>query len=284
MINGIARSILIAVFFWFWFSYTDDIDVFIYRSTNLSLRGSLWFTRLIVGFGLLWFTLEWCGRLQLKRTRFFAISLSILTIVMFSTLSFGDKQIIRGELYPAWLLSPPFIAVITAWLLPQKRSFWKAPKWLVIILGIASFTVPFILHPPSLIPGIASRDGDVDKAVFYEWLTNNDQGVNPTLPNQLIAFYSPTCKFCRLTSYKIDGFLRDHNVPTIVVFPGQFKDASPYFDQRGIEELPAIGIPPNVLFSITNKRVPMVLHLQYAEIKGVYRYNTFDDKRIRQQL
>jgi len=284
MIIGLARSILIAAFFWFWFTYTDDIDVFIYRSTGLSIRAAIWFTRLVVGFGLLWFVLEWCGVLRLKRTRFFAIVLSALTVILFLTLSVGDKQIIRGQLYPSWLLALPFLAIITAWLLPQQRSFWTAPKWLVVVLGMAATTTPFILHPPSLWPGIMVVDSDVNKAVFYEWLTTNDQGIDPTLPNQLIAFYSPSCKFCRYTSYKVDGFLRDHDIPTTVVFPGRFDDASPYFKQKGIRELPTIAASPKTLFTISNKRVPLILHLQYAEIKGVYRYNTFDDRRIKKLL
>lgn len=284
MVIVIARSLLIAVFSFFWFSFSDDLDVLLYRSTGLSMRAAMWFSRLIVSAGLLWIVLDWAGQLRLKRSRFVAFVFAALTVVMMLTLTIHDQQIVRGDLQPVIFMILPFSLVVIGWLLPQQSLMWKAPKWLTIILSIAVICIPFILHPPNLLPGIPSKTSDVNKDAFYEWLESSPDDIDISLPNQLIAFYSPSCRFCRYTSYKVDGFLRRNDVPTVVVFPGSFSDASPYFTNKDIQSLPAISMSPTTLFSITNRRVPMLLHMQYGEIKDVYRYNTFDDRKLSRSL
>ncbi|MCH8545429.1 MAG: hypothetical protein LAT54_01735 [Cryomorphaceae bacterium] len=238
----------------------------------------------MLSLAFIWLLLDWLGFINGKRFRILSWLLAIITVILLFSLNISDQQIIRGKLVNSWFIAMPLLAFVAALLLPNRPSHWSMPRWLGVFLSAVALCLPFILSPPDLWPGIDSKDSDMNKRSFYQWLEANFTEEEISQPNQLIAFYSPSCKFCRYTAYKVDGLIRQINLPVTVVFAGEFDDASPYFTQRGLTALPAKPSKPSELFDITNRRVPMVVQLSYGEITGIYRYAEFDDKRIKHSM
>ena len=282
MLLRIFRTLLISVFFLYGILYIQDLEVLFFRSSPLDLRWSIWIIRLILSLSFIWLLLDWLGALHARRFRLLSWVFATLITVLYVSLSFNDQLIIRGKLLPVWLIALPLVVLSIALLLPHHPLRWRAPRWVSIFLSTLALCLPFVLSPPDLWPGIHAKDSDMNTRSFSQWLETQFSEEDINKPNQLIAFYSPSCKFCRYTAYKVDGLIRRVDLPVTVVFPGKFDDATPYFTQKDLTILPAKSMPPSELFDITNRRVPLVVQLSFGEITGVYRYSEFDDKRIKQ--
>lgn len=284
MLLRIARTLLLSAFFLYGLLYIRDLEILFFRSSSLNLRWSIWLPRFMLSLAVIWVVLDWIGALQGKRIRILSGILAVLIVILLFTINFDDQQILRGKLLPVWHIVLPSLVLPIAILLPHQPLAWRAPRWLIVFLFILGMCLPFILSSPDLYPVILSKDSDMNKRSFYLWLETNFSEEEINQPNQLIAFYSPSCKFCRYTAYKLDGLIRQTKLPVTVVFPMKFDDATPYFTNKDIMVLPAKSASPSELFDISNRRVPLVVQLSHGEIKGVYRYTEFDDKRIKQSM
>jgi hypothetical protein len=282
---SIIRTVVFGGLFFFLLGKDDYMDAFVYSASPFHLMWSFLTGRIFLGMMLFYPLMDWLGLWRnkfVKITRILSIALLTYLII---TLEYSGTLYYRGENIPNFIPAAGILIPLIFIILPPGNKTLRFPAWSAyVLLGIA-IAVPNILSPPDLFPFQKSRTENLNNEAFYAFALQSALP-DSTAANQLIAFYSANCKYCRFTAVKIDGFIKKNAVETdnvAVFFAGNIPDASDYFTMQNLNVPPHDTINPGMLFTITNRSVPAVIHLQYGKIVGTYRFRTFNDREIMHQ-
>ena len=208
------------------------------------------------------------------------------------------------ELHAIDPLSWVMMAVTLAVAILASFSFYS--RWyFTVLLVLAPIVTTFILSPPD---SWYFSEGDTryDEELFMAQLeepvvdtitTDTTADFDPTsmkgalygvgLDNgrHLVAFFSPTCGYCRLAAEKITTIVARNDIPhesILFVFPA-VSDESKYQDfyqQTHSPIYPEVRIDRNLFVHITRAAFPIIMLIDNGAITASYSYRAISEEEI----
>lgn len=178
-------------------------------------------------------------------------------------------------------------------------------KWYVTtILILAPFVATFILSPPdSWFYG--EGEGRFDSELFSNQLANTETVADDTPADDtvagmkgslsmfgldegrhLVAFFSPSCGYCRLTAEKIAVIVSRFDLPSdriLYVFPDVGPDEEKYnsfYEKAMSPKFEEARIDKDLFIRITRAAFPLVLLVEDGNVVATYAYRGIDEKHL----
>lgn len=169
--------------------------------------------------------------------------------------------------------------------------------WITAPLLIAPFIATFILTPPD---SWFFKEGDVryDKDLFISTFVNNDSDdaisdttqVALALPSlnkscKLVAFFSPSCSFCRLAAEKVSTIASRNDIDknkVVYVFPDGYEQNryDDFYERANSAKFSEIRINRDLFVQITRAAFPVILLVNDGEVVAAYDYRAINEQQI----
>lgn len=283
MIKRIIRSVVFLVLFTFFALNDDYLDLFLYHTTPLSLAWSYMAARMITTMMLFIPISDWLNH----QDEFYSITFRYtLAALIIPWLIFGfpytDPFFYKGKIIANAWFAVPFLIIAVMVLLKIPPLPYKKKTYVSFISLIITLIIPQAISPPDLLPGSnfansLNQDIELKREQFSI--------VDFNAPNQLICFYTAKCPFCKMSAQKINDWASKNEIPfenIKAVIPGNYSNPEDYFNFMGLHPIEAQNLSPEVFNRITGGRVPLIIHLQYGNIKATYRFRDFHDLSVLQ--
>ena len=189
-----------------------------------------------------------------------------------------------------------FIAMGAMMVVGLLASFGFYRRWYVTtLLIVAPFVVVFSLHPPD--SWYFSGDNEpFNEPLFYEALQSTEPDAdNPDADllsasglqsgRHVVAFFSPTCSACLLTSEKLSTIVERHQLPqdqVLYVFP-KFKVMEVYnlfYERSRALDFRRMFIPSSQFVRMVSGSFPKVVLVDEGAVKAAYGYNSLDERTV----
>lgn len=283
MILRILRSIIFLSLFFIFILNDDYLDLFLYHTTPLSLAWAYMAARMITTMMLFIPIADWLNHQDEFFTVTFRYTLAILIIPwLIFGFSYTDPFFYKGKVIANAWFAIPFILIAVISLLKLPPLAYKKKIFLSIFALIATLIIPQAISPPDLLPG-----SNFANTLNQDVVLSHDEFsvIDFNASNQLVCFYTVSCPFCKMAAQKIDDWAIKHEIPfdnIKAIIPGNYTNPEDYFNYMGLHPLKVQNLSAETFNRITGGRVPLILHLQYGEIKATYRFRDFHDLSVLQ--
>lgn len=189
-----------------------------------------------------------------------------------------------------------FIAMGVMMLVGLLASFGFYRRWYVTtLLILVPFVVVFSLHPPD--GWFFSGDKEpFNEALFYEALQSTEpdaevpdadlfSAFDLQTGRHVVAFFSPTCSACLLTSEKLSTIVERHKLSqdqVLYVFP-KFKTMEVYnlfYERSRALDFRRMFIPSSQFVRMVSGSFPKVVLIEDGTVKAAYGYNSLDERTV----
>lgn len=174
---------------------------------------------------------------------------------------------------------------------PAKWIGDKIPaKWILVFAIVVSFSLPFILNPASInreallknTPVLTTKN-DLSEEAFLTWHSNDTLQI--TDGKKLVCYFSPVCRFCRMTARKIMVFLNETPEPFPVYFlfagnPESREKLAPFYTETMSESIPTAIIEKDKFFSVSGPDLPVVFYMDGDSIIDRDNFRTLSEDRV----
>jgi hypothetical protein len=140
-------------------------------------------------------------------------------------------------------------------------------KIILVIVSMASLTIPFILNPPDFIMAYQSRQETVGYKMNLDTLYTSTDIQKPAVDlrkgKQIIAFMSLTCSHCRVAAYKIHIIKKQNpEIPFYFILNGDEKNLIPFFDDTKANEIPHMILNGERFVRLAGLVMPKIIFLK----------------------
>ena len=150
----------------------------------------------------------------------------------------------------------------------RKHSKWKM-KWVLPLIFLVSFALPFILNPVQ----VGKPNNPSDKELPY--LINLNGIPHPVLGNQsidlsqgekILAFMLVSCPHCKNAANKLAIAHKKYDIPEVFfVFQGNEEDITAFMKESR-SDFPYVTFNDNKFFKITGGIFPTILYLKNSNV------------------
>lgn len=259
----------------------DNFEMYVYGFGWFSFKTTVILIRLIIGCELfmgLSIIFHWYAKKIWYLTLFTLIGFSVfLVVALFS----GEK--LNCHCLGKIIKMAPFESLIKNILLlgilflikGQKGISFRFQKILFSVVLAVTISYPFIGSPPDFINiekyhGVADLRGGSDNEEFKQFIELH--GFDES--KQIICFFSPGCKFCKLASQKISAMANkwdtNETIEITYVFFGKEERLTIFWKDNISERYPYIMVTMKEFFSMSNNSLPLIVFLDKGEIMGKY--------------
>ena len=179
------------------------------------------------------------------------------------------------------LYSLVLVAVALAMALLASFSFYSR-WWITVPLIVAPFVATFILSPPD---SWYFREGDAhyDEELFME--DEHLSSIRTSENRALVAFFSPTCGFCRLSAEKISTVVMRNDIDAekiVFVFPDGFEENryQSFYERANSSKFAEVRIDKDLFVRVTRAAFPVILLVDNGEVKATYAYRSINEQEI----
>ena len=268
----------------------DEFEIYIFSHNFLSLNISFIVARVLIGFEL--FTgILLISNIYFKQIRLF----SILTLVGFTV--YLAIMAIKGSgenchCFGEFLKMTPIESILKNGILlllfiPLKNNLgynFKYKKIISIVLLLICISLPTLISPPDFVyPEMYSKIAVVNKNGLDSLvLDNNKFPIKCDSGKKVLCFYSPQCRFCKLSEKKISSIITRNKLDKnkfAAIFWGNPKKLNQFYDVNSIK-LETAFIETQDFFSITDGKMPLILLIEDKVIKEKFGYRSIDEDAI----
>ncbi len=264
----------------------DSFEIYIYSFGVCSLNMAFLSARLIIGLELFLGSLLILGT-YLKRI----IQISIAMLLGFSLFigylivsnsnehchCFGD--LVEMSHFYSILKNIVLILLLTI-IYKSRVKFLKYSRYWAILALIISFALPPIVSPPDSL----FYDTYAQKTSYNDAMLNTYLEEQPELKKdkKLLCFFSPACRFCKLSTRKITVIANKINQSNVVrcVFWGDKNAIENFYTTNHSIAFPYKTLDPIRFLKITNGEMPLIILLENGTVKGKYDYRSINEDEI----
>ena len=264
----------------------DEFEVYVFSLKILSLNGAFLVSRILIGLEFIIGLLLIVG-IYLKPI----VKLTIMTLILFSIfiafLVFTQESehchcfgsLIEMSHWASLLKNIAIIAVLFVIIPKTANSINKRfQKVFLFAILLFSSSTPFIISPPDNFSNNSNVVNDYNENLLAEFLENNSLNSE----KQLICFYGPTCKFCKLSAKKIRVIAERTNWNQNItnVYWGAEKDIDLFIYETKSSFCNQLVLEPKHFLSITKGQMPLILLVEKGEVKYNFGYRDIDESKI----
>ncbi len=269
----------------------DEFEIYVFSHNLLSFNLSALAARLLIGFeffiGVMlivkfYFRQVWL--LSVLMLSGFTIYLAIIAITGFSENChcFGEmlKMNPIQSMVKNGILLLGFIAI------RKCTPFTFNYKMLTtLILGLTCLSLPTIISPPDFFyPEQYSQIGIINKNGLDSLVIDNNKfPIKCDTGKKALCFYSPKCRFCKLSERKISSIVKRNDLDStsfVNIFWGDSTvSLSKFYDSNSIKFQKAF-LNTTDFFAITGGVMPIILLIENKKIIKRYNYRTLDESEI----
>lgn len=269
----------------------DEFEIYIFSHNLLSFNLSAIAARLLIGFELfigvmlivnLYFRQIWL--LSVLMLSGFTIYLAIIALTGFSENCHCFGELLKmnpiESMIKNGILLLGFIAI------RKNNSFnFKYKLLTTILLAIPVLSLPTIISPPDFFyPEQYSKIGIINKNGLDSLVIDNNKfPIKCDTGKKTLCFYSPKCRFCKLSERKISSIIKRNNLDStnfVNIFWGDSTvSLEKFYDQNSIHFQKAF-LNTTDFFAITGGVMPIILLIENKKIIKKYNYRTIDESEI----
>lgn len=271
----------------------DKFELYVYSYNFLTLGASYVLARLLIAFEFLLGV-----ALVVNLYNRYVLPLAMLTLVGF-TLFLGYAVVLGRtdnchcfgdyvKFNPTQSIIKNIIFMVVVLLCKGTPNFNFRLKWYVLTLcAIVPFVGVFILSPPdNMVDYSVPIKNNVNEELLRDYIQPN--GVLDTLEigngRKMVGFYSPNCKYCKLSARKINTVQQRGDIPTeniITVFGGEKKSLDEFYKETETTPLQPIFLDVDLFLPLTLGRFPVVLLLEDGKVEYAFQYRSIDEDVIK---
>ncbi|MDR2008865.1 MAG: hypothetical protein LBQ22_00075 [Bacteroidales bacterium] len=268
----------------------DEFELYIYSHNILSLNLSIVAARLVIGFEF-FIGLMLIINIYSKQIWYISvITLFIFTIYLAIVAISGNTD--NCHCFGEILRMTPLESIIKniillALFLPLRKESGYNFKYKIpvtVIVFLIGFSIPMIVSPPDFLfsekyaeMAVVNEDG-FETIIF----NNEDFPIDLTKGKRVVCFYSPSCRFCRLSEKKTSSMIvrNDLAVDSFVnIFWGNPEELDQFYSDNSISYQQTF-IPMMDFFKITEGKMPLILLVEDGKIVEKFGYRGIDEKII----
>ena len=268
----------------------DEFELYIFSHNIFSLNFSFIIARLVISFEFfigimlilkLYFKKIWI--ISVLALILFTIYLSIIAISSNTgnCHCFGEFL----EMTPLESIFKNLLLLLLFFFIRKEYEFqfkYKLP--LTLALLFVSIALPIIVSPPDFlykkeysIKTIVNENG-LDSIIFK----NNNFPEIINSEKKILCFYSPACKFCKLSEKKISSIVSRHKLDSknfLNIFWGNPEHLEAFYSGISIKH-ESVFIQAQDFLHITEGKMPLILLIENHTIKEKFGYRNIDEDII----
>jgi len=269
----------------------DDFEIYVFSHNMLSFNLSALAARILIGFEffigvmlLVNFYFRQVWLLSVLMLSGFTIYLAIIAITGFSENChcFGEML----KMNPIESIVKNGILLLGFLAIRKCAPFTFKYKLLVtIILAILCLSLPTIISPPDFFfPERYSKIGVVNKNGLDSLVIDNTKfPIKCDTGKKTLCFYSPKCRFCKLSERKISSIVKRNGLDSTnfvnIFWADSTASLNKFYDSNSIQFQKAF-LNTTDFFAITGGVMPIILLIENKKIIKRYNYRTIDESEI----
>ena len=271
----------------------DKFELYVYSFDILSLGLSYIAARLVIGFEFL------LGiALSVNIYNKYTIRLTLLTLMVFTLFLVYAVLIGRtdnchcfGEFVafdPIESIIKNIVFIIATLFCCNVKEYKFRPRWYILLpVVLLTFATVFIVSPPdNMVSYPTATKYSINEELFNEYIQPN--GPLDTLgiaeDKKLVAFYSPNCKYCKLSARKMETMQHRMNIDTssiITVFGGETTNLDKFYKETDTKPTLSMFMEVDNFLPLTRGRFPVVVLLDNGTIIHAFQYRSIDEGVIK---
>jgi uncharacterized membrane protein YphA (DoxX/SURF4 family) len=269
----------------------DEFEIYVFSHNMLSFNLSALAARLLIGFEffigvmlLVNFYFRQVWLLSVLMLSGFTIYLAIISITGFSENChcFGEmlKMSPIESMVKNGILLLGFIAIRKC-----TPFTFKYKMLTTLTLGLICLSLPTIISPPDFFYpeqntqiGVVNKNG-LDSLV----IDNNKFPIKCDTGRKTLCFYSPKCRFCKLSERKISSIVKRNGLDStnfVNIFWGDSTTTLDKFYSTSFIRFQHAFLNTKDFFAITGGVMPIILLIDDKNIMKRYNYRTIDESEI----
>ncbi len=269
----------------------DEFEIYVFSHNILSFNLSALAARLLIGFeffiGIMlianfYFRQVWL--LSVLMLSGFTIYLAIIGLTGFSENCHCFGEILKmnpiESIVKNGILLVGFIAIrkCTPFTFKYKLST-------TLIVGLICLSLPTIVSPPDFFnPEQYSKMGVVNKNGLDSLVIDNNKfPIKCDSGRKTLSFYSPKCRFCKLSERKISSIVKRNGLDStnfVNIFWGDSTTTLDKFYTTSSIRFQHAFLDTKDFFAITGGVMPIILLIENKKIIKRYNYRTIDEFEI----
>jgi hypothetical protein len=158
-------------------------------------------------------------------------------------------------------------------------------KLIMIVVLLASLSMPFILNPPDFIMAYQSRPETVGYKMNLDTLYNSTDIQKPVVElrngKHIIAFMSLTCRHCRIGAYKMHIIKKQRpEVSMYLVLNGDKSKLEPFFADTKANNIPYIMLLGERFTNLAGYVMPAIFLVNNSVVEQKLNYIELDIDKI----
>jgi hypothetical protein len=158
-------------------------------------------------------------------------------------------------------------------------------KLIVIVVLLASLSMPFILNPPDFIMAYQSRPETVGYKMNLDTLYNSTDIQKPVVDlrngKHIIAFMSLTCRHCRIGAYKMHIIKKQRpEISMYLVLNGDNNKLEPFFADTKANNIPYIMLLGERFTDLAGYVMPAIFLVNNSIVEQKLNYLELDIDKI----
>lgn len=172
---------------------------------------------------------------------------------------------------------------------PSDFSFKKTKSYVVVLLFLSSFSIPFIINTIGYPVDPDSEEDGVAVLPFDQLYSSTDSIKIPTVDfrigKHVVAFLSLTCKHCRLAGLKLATmYKQDPTLPIYFILNGDTSDLKSFHEFTRSANVPQSFLPAKYFIPLAGLSLPRIFYVEDGKKIFTSDYLTLTDIEIKNWL
>ena len=272
----------------------DSFELYVYSFDILSLGFSYIAARVVIGFELMLGILLIANIYNKQVVRLTLLTLIGFTLFLIYTLVIGrtDNCHCFGELLefdPVESIIKNVVFIAAMLFCSGVREYKFRPRLYILLPAmLVPFAAVFIISPPD---NMVDYPGDIKYAINQELFDEYISADGPldTLGisegKKLVAFYSPNCKYCKLSARKVGTMQHRMGLDAsniVIVFGGTPTNLDKFYEETDTEPAAHMFMEKEQFIPLTRGRYPAVVLVENGTIAHAFQYRNIDEATVEQ--
>jgi hypothetical protein len=162
-------------------------------------------------------------------------------------------------------------------------------KLIILVVSLASLSLPFILNPPDFIMAYQSNPETVGYKMNLDTLYTSTDIEKPTVDlrkgKHIIAFMSLTCSHCRVAGYKMHIIKnQEPDLPIYFILNGDKKNLIPFFEDTKATNIPYIVLLGKRFADLAGFVMPSIVFVNNSVVEEKTNYMNLNIEKINEWI
>ncbi len=265
----------------------QDFELYVYGFGFLSFDYSVLISRILISIEILIGVLLLLGIYLHQVVRISFVILAGFSVFILYLIVAGNREHCHcfGNFiqlsHPVSLLKNGILIGGLLYISQKNKMTVHNQKKILMYSIILSLAFPFVLAFPHTYFHTAKQDTNTgyNKTVLADFLQKN---TSFTQGKQLLCFFSPGCKYCKMAAKKIS--VMEHrsiqDIPVHFIFFGNSKSIEKFYQDTQTPLGNYTTIPTDVFINLTEGKMPVILLLEQGKVYKKYAFDDLDETQI----